>query len=66
VEDSEGDDLVPFADFRCVLLTNTVAKTKRQTLGTSRVDIIEIEGNNRNILTNIKILSSSEVKFIYS
>lgn len=48
------------------MLTNTVAKTKRQTLGTSRVDIIEIEGNNRNILTNIKILSSSEVKFIYS
>jgi hypothetical protein len=44
VEDfEEGGGLVPFANFGSVLFTNAVAKTKKQTLGNTRTNIIEIK-----------------------
>lgn len=49
-----------------MLFTNTVAKTKKETLGITGADIIEIEDANGNILTTVSLPSSSEVELVYT
>lgn len=66
IEDFDvGGSQVPFADFGTVLFTNAVASTSSQSVGTDDAVIIEMKDSNGNILTDVSLPSSSEIKIVY-
>jgi hypothetical protein len=66
VEDFDiGGSQVLFADFGTVLFTDAEASTSSQSVGTDGAAIIEIKDANGNILTDVSLPSSSEVKIVY-
>ena len=66
VEDfEENGGMVPFADFGTITFTDCMASTPSETLGVSGATIIEIEGANGQVLTDVSLPTSSEVKVVY-